>query len=291
MYLIDQEVAREITKEGSIKPLEIYNLFMADNEEEAEILEQRIRWKITKKTGNSQIGRAVTIYSPLLWANKAITSYILRTGDQSLRAVAPEVLTAEETALLAQRDLMLDDEELLILIEQLRLQGTEDSQANSDTSDDYIRVFSYSDLRRFTQKIRDKKHQIAIKDFIAAFLKENENQGPVKKEDVEIQISKPNDIDETTALTHQNLLIESNIDNLKPPPNQRDSSLLLIEQIRQIALTKGITQQAIADKTGFKRENVNRILSGKYMPRLDNFLKLCSAIDIQFSLQDQKDQK
>ena len=182
MYLIDQEVAREITKEGSIKPLEIYNLFMADNEEEAEMLEQRIRLKITKKTGNSQIGRAVAIYSPLLWANKAITSYIQRTGDQSLRIVAPEVLTAEETALLAQRDLMLEEDEVLILIEQLRLQGAEDSQASSDNSKDYIRVFSYSDLRRFTQKIRDKKHRNAFSAFLLEFLTDNVKRDPENNE-------------------------------------------------------------------------------------------------------------
>lgn len=186
MYLIDQEVAREIAQEGTIEPLEIYNIFLADTEEEAELLEQKIRLKITKKTGNSQIGRAVAIYSPLLWANKAITSYIQRTGDHSLRAVAPEVLTAEETALLAQRDLMLDDEELLILIEQLRLQGTEVSQASSDTSGDYIRVFSYSDLRRFTQKIRDKKHRNALSAFLSEFLKDN------VKRDIENNVNQKN---------------------------------------------------------------------------------------------------
>lgn len=182
MYLIDQEIARVIAKEGSIKPLEIDNLFMADSEEEAEILEQKIRLKITKKTGNSQIGRAVAIYSPLLWANKAITSYIQRTSDHSLRAVAPEVLTAEETALLAQRDLMLEDDEVLILIEQLRLQGAEVSQASSDNREDYIRVFSYSDLRRFTQKIRDKKHRNAFSAFLSEFLNDNVQRDPENNE-------------------------------------------------------------------------------------------------------------
>ncbi len=180
MYLIDQETARKIAREGNIKPLEIQNLFWADNEEEAEILEQQIRDKFSKKTGSSQIGRAMAVYSPLLCANKAITSYIQRTGDQSLRAVVPEVLTAEETALLAQRDLMLDYEEVLILIEQLRFQQAEASQVSSDNSEDYIRIFSYADLRRSTQKIRDKKAHIEFTELVK-FLKETMTQDAKKK--------------------------------------------------------------------------------------------------------------
>ncbi|MBK9984485.1 MAG: hypothetical protein IPP15_19310 [Saprospiraceae bacterium] len=182
MYLIDQEVAREIAKEGSIKPFEIYKIFFADTEEEAEILEQNIRLKITRETGNSQIGRAMAVYSPLLWANKAISSYIQRSGDQSLRAVAPEVLTAEETARLAQRDLRLEDEEVLILIEQLRFQGAEVSQLHIDNSSDCTRVFSYSDLKRSTQKIRDKKHRNAFSALLSEFLKDNVKRDPENNE-------------------------------------------------------------------------------------------------------------
>ncbi len=125
MYLIEQDIANEIAKEGWIEPREVREIFLADSEDEAERLEQMIRDRLTIKTGNSQIGRAIAVYSPLLWANKAITAYINRSRNYSLRRIAPEVLTVEETALLAQRDLMLDEEEVYIMIDELRLQGGE----------------------------------------------------------------------------------------------------------------------------------------------------------------------
>ena len=71
----------------------------------------------------------------------------------------------------------------------------------------------------------------------------------------------------------------------------QEISLLLLEQIKRIASEKGITQKDIADKTGFKTGNVSRILSGKYIPRLDNFLKLCDAIGVEFTLGGNKDVK
>ncbi len=125
MYLIEQDIANEIAKEGWIEPREVREIFQADTEEEAERLEQIIRDRLTIKTGNSQIGRAIAVYSPILWANKAITSYINRSRNHGLRRIAPELLTVEETAILAQMDLRLDEEEVYILIEELRLQGGE----------------------------------------------------------------------------------------------------------------------------------------------------------------------
>lgn len=45
------------------------------------------------------------------------------------------------------------------------------------------------------------------------------------------------------------------------------------------AKKKGITQEQIAERTGFTRNNVSRMLSGRYSPSLDNFLRLAEAID------------
>lgn len=54
--------------------------------------------------------------------------------------------------------------------------------------------------------------------------------------------------------------------------------------VRQTAIDKGITDQQIADATGFLQPNVNRMLNGKYVPRLDNFVKLCEAVGIKVVL-------
>lgn len=268
MYLIEQEIANEIARERRIKQPEVRAIFEAETEEEAEVLEQKIRDNMTRKTGNSQIGRAMAVYSPLLWAHESITSYIQRTGDQSLRRVAPEVLTAEETALLAQRDLMLSGEEVQIVIQEIYLQGAYVSESHYVNRGDYFRIPSYSDLKRSTQKIRDKKHQREFHELLMALLKDNDKPGPEKNNEEETAV-KP-------ELSSK---------------NQKEISLLYIEKIRRAALDKGITHQAIADITGFKQANVSRLLSGKYIPRLDNFLKLCEAIGIQVTLDDQKDKK
>lgn len=175
MYLIDQEIAREIAREMRIEPRKIREIFQAKTEEEAEALELQLRESITERTGNSQIGRAIAVYSPLYWASNAISSYIQRTSNYNLRAVAPEVLTLEETALLAQIDIRLTDEEVSIMIDELKRQGTEVPEETDDTHEQYIRVFSYSALRRSTQKIRDKKLQNEISEFLKSFLKEETN--------------------------------------------------------------------------------------------------------------------
>jgi hypothetical protein len=90
MYLIDQEIAREIAREMRIEPRKIREIFQAKTEEEAEALELQLRESITERTGNSQIGRAIAVYSPLYWASNAISSYIQRTSNYNLRAVAPK---------------------------------------------------------------------------------------------------------------------------------------------------------------------------------------------------------
>jgi len=54
--------------------------------------------------------------------------------------------------------------------------------------------------------------------------------------------------------------------------------------LKSEAEKKGITNQAISDKTGFTQPNVNRILNGRYSPTLDNFLNLADAIHVKVEL-------
>lgn len=47
---------------------------------------------------------------------------------------------------------------------------------------------------------------------------------------------------------------------------------------------KGLTQQQIADKSGFKKQNVNRMLKGNIDPRVSTFLKLTEACNIAVTI-------
>lgn len=53
---------------------------------------------------------------------------------------------------------------------------------------------------------------------------------------------------------------------------------MLCHYLASLAKEKGLTTYQIAEMTGFKQPNVHRMLSGRYAPSLDNFIKLCDAI-------------
>ena len=64
----------------------------------------------------------------------------------------------------------------------------------------------------------------------------------------------------------------------------RDRALELLDELKEAAITKGITHQEIADKIGWGRGNVSRVLRGAYIPKLDNFLKLAQAIGVDIKI-------
>lgn len=55
---------------------------------------------------------------------------------------------------------------------------------------------------------------------------------------------------------------------------------LLCAHLGELAKEQGLTHQQIADATGFQRNSVTRMLSGRFPPTLDSFLKLCDAIGV-----------
>jgi len=61
---------------------------------------------------------------------------------------------------------------------------------------------------------------------------------------------------------------------------------MLLSILKERAKEKGITEQQIADKTGFIQSNVNRMFAGKYSPLLDNFLELADAVGYHIELKD-----
>lgn len=73
--------------------------------------------------------------------------------------------------------------------------------------------------------------------------------------------------------THQNL--------------ERDWQLLVLI-LKQIAAEKGITQEQIAETTGYQRQNVNRVFSLRYCPRLDIFLNIAKAVGVNFFVEDKE---
>lgn len=59
---------------------------------------------------------------------------------------------------------------------------------------------------------------------------------------------------------------------------------ILLQSLADIAKQRNITHDAIAERTGFIRNNVSRMFAGKYPPSLDNFLMLCDAAGVSIKL-------
>lgn len=70
------------------------------------------------------------------------------------------------------------------------------------------------------------------------------------------------------------------IDPEKYADKRREALKFVADQARKNELT----EQKIADETGFQQSNVHRMLSAKYAPSLDNFLLLCEAVGIDVIL-------
>jgi len=62
---------------------------------------------------------------------------------------------------------------------------------------------------------------------------------------------------------------------------------MLVEFVKQTAIDRGVTQSKIAQRTGLKQSNIARVLSGKYSPTLDTFLKIAGALDLHLSMTTQ----
>jgi DNA-binding phage protein len=64
----------------------------------------------------------------------------------------------------------------------------------------------------------------------------------------------------------------------------------LIIQLKKVADRKKITNTDLAKRTGYWRESISRLFSGKNCPSLDMFLKICESLGYEVHLkQKQKD--
>lgn len=68
----------------------------------------------------------------------------------------------------------------------------------------------------------------------------------------------------------------------------KEARALLLQYLSQKAREKGITQEQIAEKTGFTQNNVSRMLQGRYSPSLDNFMRLAEAVGAYFFVIDKE---
>lgn len=119
MYIIDQDIANEIAKSQTMKYREMLEMFRAIEDQAVE-MESLLRREIFKLTNDDQVARAVVAYLPLLLEHKAITNYIDQTKNSQLRMMMPEILTADEAGLMAQREYLLDNVQLQHTINQIK---------------------------------------------------------------------------------------------------------------------------------------------------------------------------
>jgi DNA-binding phage protein len=65
-----------------------------------------------------------------------------------------------------------------------------------------------------------------------------------------------------------------------------NKSNLLIQLLREIAETKGISQLMIAKRTGLKQSNISIFFNFKRKPNLDTFLQVAEAVGVNFFFED-----
>jgi|LakMenEpi03Aug12_release.lakeMendotaPanAssembly.Ray.scaffolds.fasta_scaffold3284093_1 transcriptional regulator with XRE-family HTH domain len=63
---------------------------------------------------------------------------------------------------------------------------------------------------------------------------------------------------------------------------------MLLDYLKEQIALKGITQDQLSQITGFTQSNISRMLSSKYSPSLDNFLKLCEAANVYVFIIDKE---
>lgn len=119
MYIIDQDIANEIARTQTMQSPLMKEWFMM-TESQIDKEEVKLRNQIEKETNDHKVAKAVGAYLPLFIEHEAITGYINQTGKHDLRNLMPEILSAREAALYAQRDYRLHDQQVEKTIEVIR---------------------------------------------------------------------------------------------------------------------------------------------------------------------------
>ena len=70
--------------------------------------------------------------------------------------------------------------------------------------------------------------------------------------------------------------------------NQNEQWKLLVLLLKEIAESKGITQNEIAEKSEMHQSHVSRFFALKFPPNLNTFLKVAKAIKVNFFFEDRE---
>lgn len=71
-----------------------------------------------------------------------------------------------------------------------------------------------------------------------------------------------------------------------PGITSKDLTKLLCKSLNDSAKLKGITHEAIAQKTGLPRANITRALNGVHTPTLNTVIKIVVAIGLKITVED-----
>ena len=64
----------------------------------------------------------------------------------------------------------------------------------------------------------------------------------------------------------------------------KPQAAVIVRLLFNLAQQKGITQNEIAEKTGFKQPAISRMFSGEYPPKLHHLLKVADAIGVKVEI-------
>ena len=70
--------------------------------------------------------------------------------------------------------------------------------------------------------------------------------------------------------------------------NQNEQWKLLVLLLKEIAESKDITQNEIAEKSEMHQSHVSRFFALKFPPNLNTFLKIAKSIKVNFFFEDQE---
>ena len=66
--------------------------------------------------------------------------------------------------------------------------------------------------------------------------------------------------------------------------NQNEKWKLLVLVLKEIAESKGVTQNEIANNTGLIQSNISRFFSLRYKPNLETLIKISNALNCKITI-------
>mgnify|MGYP000861486529 FL=1 len=119
MYQVPARVWNEIAASEKLASPSFERLMKMNDEQILQALDEQAKALEARGVPDSVIV-AYQRLAPLLAENEAISRYINRTGNTSLREALPEILNAEEAVVIATQDRPLSKSEQKILLDMLK---------------------------------------------------------------------------------------------------------------------------------------------------------------------------